>query len=365
MAKRSGVRSSVKAVLASTLVVASLVGGGTYARAVMPQSCIDGMVTLMQQTTMDLDSAYRLHLAALEELRLSLGDRPGSSELLAAAESVLLASQSTALDMVVGAVNGYEPPLTATAPAPAPTLTYAAAGSTTYSVYAPVYAVDGNDATKWSSTRPVASQWLMVDLGAPFAIDRFRVLQETHADWKASAYSVQVSDAPTGPWTEQHAYASAAPTDSGVVAFASGAATARYWRVLANAGGGNGWEVYTFQLFPRAIVVSTVDENSCLDGLALELEAIVSATSAAMDSMVAQLRVDLAALPLPEAPPPVLVLPASADECKDGGWKGFSLGFKNQGQCVSWTNVGVRRSSTPANGSTPEKVSGPEKNKNK
>ena len=342
MGDRSVVGKGVKGVLAATLVVVSLIGGGTPAKAVMPQSCVDGMVTLMQQTTMDLDSTYRLHLAALEDLRVTFGDRPGSAELLAAAEGAMLAGQSTSLDMVVAAVNAYEPPLTATAPAPAPTLTYAAAGSTTYSVYAPVNAVDGNETTKWSSTRPVQGQWLMVDLGAPFEIDRFRVSQATHPDWKASGYSVQTSDAPTGPWTDRHAYASSAPADSGVVAFASGPATSRYWRVLATTGGGNGWEVFTFTLSPRAIVVPVVDPNSCLDGLVLELQAIVSAASVALDGIIASLRLDLSLLPLPEAPAPVVVFPTSPDECKNGGWQGAGLGFKNQGDCVSWTNVGLR-----------------------
>jgi hypothetical protein len=347
MFKRSGVGRSVKGLLAVTLVAVSLVGGGTQARAVMPQSCVDGMVTLMQQTTMDLDSAYRLHSAALAELRVTFGDRPGSAELLAAAESSLLSMQSTSFDMVVAAVNSYEAPLTATAPGPVPTLTYAPAASTTYHVYAPALAVDGDDTTKWSSTRPVQTQWLMVDLGAPFEIDRFRVSQATHPDWKASAYSVQSAAAPTGPWSDHHAYGWA-PSDSGVVAFASGPATARYWRLLANAGGGNGWEVYTFQLQPRAVVVKTVDPNSCLDPLTVELQALASAGSAGMDAILAELRLALALLPLPEAPAPVVVLPTSADGCKDGGWEGFTLGFKNQGDCVSWTNVGVRTSSTPA-----------------
>jgi len=30
--------------------------------------------------------------------------------------------------------------------------------------------------------------------------------------------------------------------------------------------------------------------------------------------------------------------PRSKDECKDGGWRNFPQGFKNQGQCVSAVN---------------------------
>ncbi len=32
------------------------------------------------------------------------------------------------------------------------------------------------------------------------------------------------------------------------------------------------------------------------------------------------------------------VWPRSKDDCKDGGWRNFAQGFKNQGQCVSAVN---------------------------
>lgn len=337
----SGIAGSMKGLLAATLVATSVIGGGTPAAAVVPQVCTDGMVTLMQQTTMDVDSAYRLHQASLEELRLSFGDRVGAVELLSAAQTNLLNIQFASLSAVVAAVNAYEPPLTATVTLSPPTLTYSAVGSTTYSVFAPANAVDGNDTTKWSSIKPVPANWLMVDLGGPFLIDRFRMFQATHSDWKASAYTVQSADSGTGPWTDRHLYAAAAPSDSGVVAFASGPATARYWRILANAGGGNGWEVYTFALLARAITVQTVDPNSCLDGLTLQLQELIAAGSAGLDAILADLRLSLALLPLPFVSPPVVV-PASKDDCKDGSWQVSSLAFKNQGDCVSWVVVGTR-----------------------
>ena len=34
--------------------------------------------------------------------------------------------------------------------------------------------------------------------------------------------------------------------------------------------------------------------------------------------------------------------PRSKDECKDGGWRNYPQGFKNQGQCVSAVNRAER-----------------------
>jgi hypothetical protein len=42
--------------------------------------------------------------------------------------------------------------------------------------------------------------------------------------------------------------------------------------------------------------------------------------------------------PLPEPGPVVAADPASKDECKEGGWEGFS--FRNQGQCIRFVNTG-------------------------
>ena len=36
------------------------------------------------------------------------------------------------------------------------------------------------------------------------------------------------------------------------------------------------------------------------------------------------------------------VWPRSKDDCKDGGWRNFPQGFKNQGQCVSAVNRAER-----------------------
>ncbi|HET8570139.1 MAG TPA: discoidin domain-containing protein [Candidatus Limnocylindria bacterium] len=359
MIRRSGMRA--RTVLAAALILGPLLGGATPAAAVIPQSCVDGMVSLMQQTTMDLDSAYRLHQATLDELRLAFGDRDGASAQLDAATTSLLNVQTAALNAAVNAVNSYQPPLTATMPGPVPTLTYSAAGSTTWSVYVPANAVDANDTTKWSSTNPVAGNWLMADVGAAVQIDRFRVLQASHPDWQAWGYRVQSADAPAGPWTDLHQYTGGAPADSGVVAFAAGPVTARYWRVLADRGGGNGWEVFTFTLFPRAIVVATADPDSCLDGLALQLQELVAAAAAAMDAVVADVRLSVALLPLPGAAPTVVV-PTSKDACKDGGWKLSTLGFKNQGQCVSWVVAG-RRNVAEKNKGLTDKIENEDKSK--
>ena len=49
----------------------------------------------------------------------------------------------------------------------------------------------------------------------------------------------------------------------------------------------------------------------------------------------------VAALPGDEPPPtptaPAPSVPASSDDCKNGGWQAYA--FKNQGACVSWINA--------------------------
>lgn len=41
----------------------------------------------------------------------------------------------------------------------------------------------------------------------------------------------------------------------------------------------------------------------------------------------------------PIPPPPVITTPTNKDECKNDGWKTFTApSFKNQGQCVAYTN---------------------------
>ncbi len=72
-----------------------------------------------------------------------------------------------------------------------------ATASSQEGAYAPGLAVDGSATTRWSSlfTDP---QWIQVDLGATTNISRVRLT------WEAaygSAYQIQTSNSPTGPWT--------------------------------------------------------------------------------------------------------------------------------------------------------------------
>jgi len=63
--------------------------------------------------------------------------------------------------------------------------------------FPPAAAVDGNPGTRWSS---VASdpQWIYVDLGANYNVNRVKVMWETAM---ASAYQIQIATAAAGPWT--------------------------------------------------------------------------------------------------------------------------------------------------------------------
>ena len=40
---------------------------------------------------------------------------------------------------------------------------------------------------------------------------------------------------------------------------------------------------------------------------------------------------------------PPAPVPATKDQCKNGGWRDFGPGFKNQGQCVSFLATGGKK----------------------
>ena len=63
--------------------------------------------------------------------------------------------------------------------------------------FPPAAAVDGNLGTRWSSAA-ADPQWIYVDLGANYNVNRVKVTWETAM---ASSYQIQIATAATGPWT--------------------------------------------------------------------------------------------------------------------------------------------------------------------
>lgn len=60
------------------------------------------------------------------------------------------------------------------------------------------YAFDGNAGSRWESTQGVDPQWIYVDLGASYNVNRVKITWETAA---GKDYQVQVTDNPSGTWT--------------------------------------------------------------------------------------------------------------------------------------------------------------------
>lgn len=108
--------------------------------------------------------------------------------------------------------------------------------------------VDGNDATEHHSSNPVTGQWKYVDLGVPRRIVSLRFLQTNVVSDASHAATTMVieSSADASAWTVRSTYSSLT-TDQTLEVNPS--FKARYWRIRATAGGGNGWRTYTLSLF--------------------------------------------------------------------------------------------------------------------
>ncbi|MHC5001113.1 MAG: galactose-binding domain-containing protein [Planctomycetota bacterium] len=60
-------------------------------------------------------------------------------------------------------------------------------------------AVDGIDVSRWASEHNIDPQWLQVDLGDTYTIDKVKIYWQYAS---AIEYKVQIADSPTGPWTD-------------------------------------------------------------------------------------------------------------------------------------------------------------------
>lgn len=107
---------------------------------------------------------------------------------------------------------------------------------------------DGNDSTfGFSNTTASAGSWFSCDLTTTHTITQWRVSQRTDSpNYQATNITLQLSN-DNSTW-EDVATLTGQTTDSGIVPLST-ARTARYWRILATAGGIFGWCVRTFALY--------------------------------------------------------------------------------------------------------------------
>jgi hypothetical protein len=144
---------------------------------------------------------------------------------------------------MAGGPNPTPPPATPT-PTAAPSLGVnralgrpATASSTESASYPASYAVDGNTATRWSSAF-ADPQWIQVDLGSSYAINRVRL------NWEAAyanAYSVQVS-ADAANWTTIYSRTSGAGGINDLTVSGTGRYVRMYGTTRATAWGYSLWE---------------------------------------------------------------------------------------------------------------------------
>jgi mannan endo-1,4-beta-mannosidase len=113
----------------------------------------------------------------------------------------------------------------------------ATASSTESASYPASYAVDGNTATRWSSAF-ADPQWLQIDLGSSYAINRVRL------NWEAAyanAYSIQVSNDATN-WTSIYSRTSGAGGINDLTVSGTGRYVRMYGTTRATAYGYSLWE---------------------------------------------------------------------------------------------------------------------------
>jgi len=108
---------------------------------------------------------------------------------------------------------------------------------------------DGNDTSYgFSNTSAATGSWFSVDLLTSYRIASLRISQRTDdAVYRATALTLQ-SSVDGSAWDDRQSYAALGGTDSGILPLDT-PHTARYWRILATAGGVAGWCVRSFELF--------------------------------------------------------------------------------------------------------------------
>jgi len=107
--------------------------------------------------------------------------------------------------------------------------------------FAGSYAVDGNKLTRWCSAPSENDQWIYVDLGSTYSINRVRLLWEIA---HAGSYNIQVSD-DASTWTDIY---STTTEDGGTDDIEGLSGSGRYVRMYENAGTG-AYSLWEFEVY--------------------------------------------------------------------------------------------------------------------
>lgn len=116
----------------------------------------------------------------------------------------------------------------------------------------PSNVIDGNDSSQWSSSSfPVSAIMFIVDLGSVETISRIRFKQGGSGNGFTGNYAsaIDIQTSPDGSTWSTIQSESGFPSTGGEHTFDLDTPTAaRYWRLDATAGGGNGWTLFTVEL---------------------------------------------------------------------------------------------------------------------
>jgi chitinase len=114
-------------------------------------------------------------------------------------------------------------------------------------------AFDGNATTRWASTEGVDPQWIAVDLGASYSINRIKLLWET-AYGKSYTIAVSTNNA---DWNDVY---NTTTGDGGTDDVTITAATGRYVRITGTARGTTyGYSLYEFEVYGTATTLAATE----------------------------------------------------------------------------------------------------------
>ena len=116
------------------------------------------------------------------------------------------------------------------------------------------HAFDGNTTTtRWASIEDVDPQWIYVDLGATYSINRVKLLWENAY---AKSYTIAVSQNNAGDWTDVYSTTTGDGTTDDITTLTP--ATGRYVRVTGTARGTEyGYSLYEFEVYGTAATLAT------------------------------------------------------------------------------------------------------------
>jgi len=126
--------------------------------------------------------------------------------------------------------------------------------SSTYSTFDCTRVNDGNDATAWTSTNPVGTNWVQLNYSSVYTFTSWRIKQGTIAADSSSSFVLESSTNGGSSWSTIATGGGTATTTTGTI---PGTSRAQTWRVRSVTGGGNGWQVHALELFGEPYTAPT------------------------------------------------------------------------------------------------------------